>query len=124
MACPNRTFNGDQFSYTVPPGPPWVLQLHHVNYRIYYRTAARDRTRSELVSFRPGGRVEPTIIHKIRPSGGWELARPLELGRAYAVAPGRWLEGAAAAITREFSRAERERSANTHAMRCKNGEPC
>eukprot|EP00965_Chrysotila_dentata_P006492 211735-Pleurochrysis_carterae.AAC.1 len=54
--------------------------------------------------FRPGGR-EPTIIHKIQPSGGWELARGRRLGRAYAVVPGRWLEGPAAAITSEFSRA-------------------
>eukprot|EP00965_Chrysotila_dentata_P032194 1073754-Pleurochrysis_carterae.AAC.1 len=47
----------------------------------------------------PSGRAGATIICKIQPLGGWEQARARGLGRAYAVAPGRWLEGAAAAIT-------------------------
>eukprot|EP00965_Chrysotila_dentata_P114852 3796186-Pleurochrysis_carterae.AAC.1 len=58
---------------------------------------------------------------------GWEQAQARELKRAYAVAPERWLEGAAAAITSEFSTAwgvERERSASTQAMRMQIGKPC
>eukprot|EP00965_Chrysotila_dentata_P258770 6213339-Pleurochrysis_carterae.AAC.1 len=91
----------------------------------YYRAAAQRSCGTTRASNRVG--QEPTIIHKIQPSRGWELARARVLGRAYAVAPGRWLEGAAAAITSVFSiawGAKRERSASTHAMRCRFGEPC
>eukprot|EP00965_Chrysotila_dentata_P255822 6212350-Pleurochrysis_carterae.AAC.4 len=50
---------------------------------------------------------------------GWEQARARGLGRAYAVALGRWLEGAAAAITSEFPELrERSASAPRVRMRC------
>eukprot|EP00965_Chrysotila_dentata_P141589 4679210-Pleurochrysis_carterae.AAC.1 len=34
MACPNRTVNGDEFSYTVPPGHPWSSRLKVVRVRV------------------------------------------------------------------------------------------
>eukprot|EP00965_Chrysotila_dentata_P121836 4027219-Pleurochrysis_carterae.AAC.5 len=70
-------------------------------------------------SYHPSGRSDG--IYKIHTVGGWEQARARGLGRAYAVAPGRWLEGAAAAITSDFPRAqgaEREVSAPRVRMRC------
>eukprot|EP00965_Chrysotila_dentata_P110148 3640030-Pleurochrysis_carterae.AAC.1 len=57
-----------------------------------------------LAEFLTSGRAGATNQYKIRTVGGWELAQARGLGRAYAVAQGRWLEGAAAAITSEFSK--------------------
>eukprot|EP00965_Chrysotila_dentata_P012315 404985-Pleurochrysis_carterae.AAC.1 len=45
MACPNRTVHGDQFSYNVPPGPPWIRQLHHINYSHSTRQPLEGRAR-------------------------------------------------------------------------------
>eukprot|EP00965_Chrysotila_dentata_P219811 6191364-Pleurochrysis_carterae.AAC.1 len=97
----NETAKGDQVSYTAPPGPPWVRQLHHMLYRIFTRTAARRscgfesvvwtnsfnhtrlswRVLTILILYRITSRAtvrvgqEPTTKYKLQPSGAGSRRR-------------------------------------------------
>eukprot|EP00965_Chrysotila_dentata_P104587 3454187-Pleurochrysis_carterae.AAC.1 len=83
----------------------------------------------ELREYIPSGAGRSDKLYKYNLSAvwHWQLARAQGLERAYAVARGRWLGRAAAAIARELSKSlvsGAQALRDTHAMQCKNGEQC